>query len=252
MYFRNKNMSIYYQKYGNKEKSILILPGWGDTRNTFINMINYFQNDYSIYILDYPGFGNSKFPKKDLTIYDYAEIIKEFIRKFKITNPIIIAHSFGGRIATLLSSYYKISIDKMVLIDIAGIKPKKTLGRFLKEKLYKILKKIVSFSRNRERYLKKLLKIFGSTDYQSLSKGMHQTFKNIVNEDLTSYFKYISCECLLLWGELDPSTPLKNAKKINKLIKESALIIYPKGNHFPYLQYPELTNRIIYEFLKDS
>ncbi len=252
MYFTNKNMSIYYQKYGNKEKSILILPGWGDTRNTFINMINYFQNDYSIYILDYPGFGNSKFPKKDLTIYDYAEIIKEFIRKFKITNPIIIAHSFGGRIATLLSSYYKISIDKMVLIDIAGIKPKKTLGRFLKEKLYKILKKIVSFSRNRERYLKKLLKIFGSTDYQSLSKGMHQTFKNIVNEDLTSYFKYISCECLLLWGELDPSTPLKNAKKINKLIKESALIIYPKGNHFPYLQYPELTNRIIYEFLKDS
>ncbi len=252
MYFTNKNMSIYYQKYGNKEKSILILPGWGDTRNTFINMINYFQNDYSIYILDYPGFGNSKFPKKDLTIYDYAEIIKEFIRKFKITNPIIIAHSFGGRIATLLSSYYKISIDKMVLIDIAGIKPKKTLGSFLKEKLYKILKKIVSFSRNRERYLKKLLKIFGSTDYQSLSKGMHQTFKNIVNEDLTSYFKYISCECLLLWGELDPSTPLKNAKKINKLIKESALIIYPKGNHFPYLQYPELTNRIIYEFLKDS
>ena len=252
MYFTNKNMSIYYQKYGNKEKSILILPGWGDTRNTFINMINYFQNDYSIYILDYPGFGNSKFPKKDLTIYDYAEIIKDFIRKFKITNPIIIAHSFGGRIATLLSSYYKISIDKMVLIDIAGIKPKKTLGRFLKEKLYKILKKIVSFSRNRERYLKKLLKIFGSTDYQSLSKGMHQTFKNIVNEDLTSYFKYISCECLLLWGELDTSTPLKNAKKINKLIKESALIIYPKGNHFPYLQYPELTNRIIYEFLKDS
>ncbi len=250
MYFNTKNLSIYYEKYGNKEKTILILPGWGNTRETFKNIIEYFKNTHTIYIFDYPGFGNSKFPNNELTIYDYAEIIKNFMQELKIKNPIIIAHSFGGRIATLLTAHYKIKIDKMVLIDIAGIKPKKTIKQKLKEKLYKFLKKLTSKLKNKEKYHQKLINIFGSKDYQTLSKGMHQTFKNIINEDLTAYFSLITSECLILWGNLDDATPLKDAYKIKKLIKESELIIFPNGNHFPYLQYPLLINKIIYEFIK--
>lgn len=252
MFFNTKGLSIYYEKYGSNDKTILILPGWGKTRETFRNIINCFKEEYTIYIIDYPGFGNSKIPKRDLTIHDYTIAIKNFMKKNKIIKPIIIAHSFGGRIATLLSSYYQEPIEKMILIDIAGIKPKKSLKQLLKEKLYKLLKKITSYSKHKEKYHQKLLKIFGSSDYQNLPKGMHQTFKNIINEDLTNYFKYISCECLLIWGELDEDTPLKDAHKINSLIKESALIIYPKSNHFSYIQQPFLTNQIIKEFLKED
>jgi pimeloyl-ACP methyl ester carboxylesterase len=75
MYYK----SIYYQKYGNKKQVILILPGWGNTRETFNNIINYFKENYTIYILDYPGFGKSKTINKELTIYDYASLINEFI-----------------------------------------------------------------------------------------------------------------------------------------------------------------------------
>ena len=71
MYFNTKSMSIYYEKHGTiSDKTILILPGWGNTRSTFTNIINFFKNDYTIYIIDYPGFGNSKIPPSDLTIYN--------------------------------------------------------------------------------------------------------------------------------------------------------------------------------------
>ena len=68
MIFKHKNLSFYYEMYGNSNKTILILPGWGDTRKTFSNIIYSFKDQYTVYILDYPGFGNSPFPKHDLTL----------------------------------------------------------------------------------------------------------------------------------------------------------------------------------------
>ena len=79
---------------------------------------------------------------------------------------------------------------------------------------------------------------------------MHNTFKNIINEDLTKYFKNIKEETLLIWGENDQDTPLKDAYKIKKAIENSALIILKNGNHYSYLNYPILVNNIIYEFIK--
>ena len=115
MYFKTNDISLYYEKYGTSQDTILILPGWGNNRTTFFNIINYFKDSYSIYIIDYPGFGNSPIPQKDLTIYDYAILIKKFIKMEIKTSPIIIAHSFGGRIATLLTGYYKEKIKKMTM-----------------------------------------------------------------------------------------------------------------------------------------
>ena len=253
MYFNNKDVSIYYEKYGNNKKNILILPGWGNTRTTFTNIINFFKDNYTIYIIDYPGFGNSPIPEKELTIYDYTNLVRDFLDEMQIKNPIIIAHSFGGRIATLLTGYYKEKIDKIIMIDAASIKPRKSIKALIKQTTYKVLKKLTYLlpKLKQEYYRQKLLKIFGSTDYQNLPNNMHKTFKNIVNENLIYYLKNIESETLLLWGKLDKDTPLKDGYKMNNLIKNSALIIFPKGNHFSYLQYPYLTNKIIFEFIKE-
>lgn len=251
MYYNREDYSIYYEKYGQKEKTVIILPGWGDTRKTFDYLINKLKEDCTIYILDYPGFGNSPFPRKDLTIYDYANIIRDFMTDKKITKPIFIAHSFGGRIATLLSGYYKEEIEKMILIDTAGIKRKKKLKVWLKEKLYKILKQIKKLlpKKQKEKYHQKLLQLFASTDYKSLPQNMAKTFQNIIKEDLKYTLPYIETETLILWGEKDKDTPLKDGKLLQKKIKDSALIIYPKATHFSYLTYPKLTYKIIKSFI---
>lgn len=254
MLFKSDDISIYYEKYGNKNKTILILPGWGNTRPTFTNIINYFKEEYTIYIIDYPGFGNSPYPNKELNIYDYANIIRDFMENLNIINPIIIAHSFGGRITTLLTGYYKERIDKLILIDIATIKPKKNIFKLIKEKIYKFLKLLIKLlpKLKQEKYKQKLLKAFGSTDYINLPQNMHNTFKNIVNKDLKEYLNYIESEALIIWGKEDNSTPIKDAHIINKLIKNSALIIYPKCKHFSYLEEPYLTNKIIDAFINEK
>lgn len=252
MYYKYNNITVYYEKYGTKGENILILPGWGNTSKTFYNIINHLKENNTIYIIDYPSFGKSPIPKKSLTIYNYADLIRNFLKENNISNPIIIAHSFGGRITTLLSGYYKIKIDKLILIDIASIKPKKKLKQKIREKIYKILKKITKYFPKKYNINQKLINIFGSTDYKNLPKSMQQTFKNIVNEDLTHYLKQIETETLIIWGENDQDTPLKDGIKINKYIKNSALIVYPNATHYSYLQYPILTNNIITEFIKEK
>lgn len=246
MYYKYNNIKLYYEKYGNKKKYLLILPGWGNTRPTFYNIINFLKNIYTIYIIDYPGFGNSPIINNNLTIYDYADLIKNFIKDNNIDNPSIIAHSFGGRIASILIGKEKIEVDKLILFDVAGIKHKKSFKLYLKEKIYKFINKIT-----RNRYKEKLNKIFGSSDYKYLPKVMRNTFINIINEDLTKYYKLIKTNTLIIWGEKDQDTPLKDAVIINKLIRSSALIIYKKRGHFSYLEEIPLTNKILYYMLID-
>ena len=253
MFYQYKDISLYYEKYGDKGKNIIIIPGWGNNRKTFYYMINFLKKYHTVYIIDLPGFGNSSFSHNDLTIYDYTLLIKSFIENKNIDNPILIGHSFGGRIIITLSGYYRIKIDKIILIDSAGIKPKKNIFRLFKLYLYKFLKSLKFFipKKNKKNYLKKLINIFGSNNYKNLNNNMRKTFINIVNEDLKYYLKDIEAETLIIWGKDDKDTLLKDGKKMNKLIKNSALIELT-GDHFCYLYNKILINRIIYAFLKDE
>ena len=47
MYFKSKDIRMYYEKYGNGKDIMLILPGWGETRKTFDKIIEYYKNIYT-------------------------------------------------------------------------------------------------------------------------------------------------------------------------------------------------------------
>lgn len=249
MYFNYKGIKLYYEKYENKnnKENIVILPGFGDTRKTFSNLIYHLQDKFNIYIVDFPGFGNTEFPSYDLTIYNYSLLIHEWIKSLKIDNPTLIGHSFGGRIIITLCGYYKYDYKNIILIDSAGIKPKKTLFQKIKLFTYKLLKKII-----RNKKLKtKIMNLFSSNDYKSIPNNMKKTFQNIVNEDLTTYLKEINCKTLIIWGNDDYITPVKDGIKMNELIKDSELIILKDTNHYAYLGREHLISEIINKQLEE-
>ncbi len=253
MHFMINDFDLYYEKYGNGKTNIVILPGWGETRNTFNQLINALKDKFTIYIIDYPGFGNSKFPNRDLSIYDYATLVKDFLTINSIDNPILIGHSFGGRIIIILAGLYKINIKKIILIDPAGIKHKKSIKATIKQKIYKLLKKVGNIlpKKLKRKYLNILINLFGSTDFKNLDPNIRKTFIKIVNEDLRKYLKDINQSTLLIWGENDIDTPLSDGFIMKKEIEDSGLIVIPNANHFSYLEYPFYVIKIILEFLKN-
>lgn len=244
------DIQISYEKYGNSKETIVILPGWGETKNTFYEIINYLQEYYTIYLIIYPGFSGSPFPPHDLSMFDYAEAVIHFLNTLKIKSPYVIAHSFGGRIAILLSSRYAIHIKRLILMDSAGIKPKRTLKKRVRTLLYKFLQSCADLlsEKRRKKVKQTLFKKFASTDYFNLSPNMRNTFKQIVNLDLTKYLPYIGTETLLIWGEKDLDTPIKDAYKMKKKIRGSEIITFVNGSHFCYLENPYVIIKIILSF----
>ena len=90
----------------------------------------------------------------------------------------------------------------------------------------------------------------GSPDYKKLTLNERQTFKNIVNRDLASQFAKIKCPTLIYWGTLDRETPLYMAKKLNKLITNSAVVKINGAGHFSYAERPGQFISVIRAFME--
>ena len=242
-----KNMTINYRIRHNKNTDhfLLFLHGWGGSLDSFKGVEDVLvKNGFSTINMDFPGFGHSDLPSNDFTLNDYKEIVVEILNNEKIDKVSVFGHSFGGRVAILLASETDF-VDKLILIDSAGIKPRFNLIKWFKIRKYKFLKWC-----NKKLKTKFDLSKFGSEDYKAIPKELKQVFNNIVNLDLTKKLKNIKAKSLIVWGERDKSTPLYMAKKINRNIQNSSLVIYKNCGHFSYIEnFNEFCNLTI-TFLK--
>ena len=231
---RIRDININYIQYGNeKGKDIILLHGWGQNIEMMKPLGDNFL-DYHITILDFPGFGDSDEPSSALTVFDYVEILEEFTKELKIKNPIVMGHSFGGRIAILYAS--RNTVEKLVLFGAPCVRHDR---KSTKESVLKGLKKLPGMNKFGE-YMKKYI---GSDDYKNASPVMRETLVNTVNVDLSDYAKKINAPTLLIWGTEDTAAPIDEAKELEALLLDGALIELPGCTHYAYLEaLPQVVN----------
>ena len=228
-----KDLDINYIQYG-EGKDILLLHGWGQNIEMMKPIGDNFSNKFRITIIDFPGFGQSEEPKSPWTIEKYNNMLEEFVEKLKIKKPIVIGHSFGGRVAIRYSS--RNPITKLILFGSPCIRIEESLP--LKVKILKQLKKLPGMNEFGE-FMKKYI---GSRDYKAATPIMRQTLVEVVNEDLSKYAREIEEPTLLIWGEYDTEAPLNEAKELEKIMNDAALIVLP-GTHYAYLEnLPQVVN----------
>lgn len=201
---------------------------------TFQGLKKELSGNFKVYAVDLPGFGESEIGMP-LSVEEVADILREFIIKMNISKPIILGHSYGGRIGIIYAAKYEVS--KLVLVSAAGIKQKLNVSKKIKVKLYKALKKC------------HIPVKMGSQDYKNADNVKRAMLVNAVNTDLQSYMKKIKVPTLLIYGANDEVTPLSVAKKIEKTIKGAVLIQMEESSHFPYLERPNYFVLILTSFL---
>lgn len=201
---------------------------------TFQGLKKELSGNFKVYAVDLPGFGESEIGMP-LSVEEVADILREFIIKMNISKPIILGHSYGGRIGIIYAAKYEVS--KLVLVSAAGIKQKLNVSKKIKVKLYKALKKC------------HIPVKMGSQDYKNADNVKRAMLVNAVNTDLQSYMKKIKVPTLLIYGANDEVTPLSVAKKIEKTIKGAVLIQMEECSHFPYLERPNYFVLILTSFL---
>lgn len=231
---------------GNKKNPVVVfLHGWGGSIDSW-GLIPATIASYGFWsvVVDLPGFGKSAEPTRSMCVLDYVNELKDLLDELCVKECVIVGHSFGGRVAIKFSSIYKQMVSKLVLVDSAGIKPRRGLMYRYKVWAYKRAKRLVNKGVKPESLLKK----YGSDDYRALGPQMRATFIRVVNEDLSCDARRIECDTLLVWGQNDKSTPLYMAKKLRKMIKRSRLEIYVAG-HFSYLECVDRFISEIYIFI---
>ena len=226
MKIKIQDLNINYIQYG-EGKDILLLHGWGQNIAMMKPIGDNFCDRFRITIIDFPGFGESDEPKNPWTIENYSIMLEEFIKKTGIKKPIVIGHSFGGRVAIRYCS--RNPIEKLVLFGSPCIRIKEELS--LHVKILKKLKTLPGMN-NLGEYMKKYI---GSRDYKAATPIMRQTLVEVVNEDLSKFAREIEEPTLLIWGDHDEEAPVAEAKELEKIMIDAALIILP-GSHYAYLE----------------
>lgn len=227
MKIKVKDVEINYIQYG-EGKDIILLHGWGQNIEMMKPIGDKLSDRFKITIIDLPGFsGHTKEPPYAWDLNDYMLMLEEFIEKVNIKKPIIIGHSFGGRLAIKYSANH--IVEKVVLFG-SPIKPEKNVNS-LKVKILKGVKKLPGMNKFGE-YMKKYI---GSRDYKNATPIMRQILVNVVNEDLTEYARKIEEPTLLIWGDNDEEASLEGAKILEQIMPDAGLIVL-QGTHYAYLE----------------
>ena len=235
-----KGANVNYIDYGKGENTLVFLHGWGQNID-MMRPIGDKIKDNRIIIVDLPGFGDSPEPNEIWSMYDYADMIHELLKSLKVDNPILIGHSFGGKISLIYASKYK--TNKLVLFG-SPFK-KKIVKLSTKTKILKKMKKVPGLNKL-EGFAKKHI---GSRDYKEASPFMRKILVEHVNLDIEDDVKKIKCPTLIIWGTLDEEVPLEDAYMLEKLISDSAVIEYPGCSHYAYLENLGQTVKIIKNFI---
>lgn len=231
------NLKIAYQVEGSGTP-VILLHGWGAEANTFSYVFDRLSNTYQIYALDLPGFGLSEIPPNAWDASDYAKLIGTFYSNLNINKAHLIGHSYGGRISIVLAAEQPEKVDKLILVDSAGIIPPRTMKYYYRISLAKIGRLIRKCGTLGKRLADNIANRVGSSDYKQAGP-MRATMVKSVNQNLQPLLPNIQATTLLIWGENDTDTPISFGKIMQDEIPNAELVILKGAGHFSFLDKPK-------------
>lgn len=219
---------------------LVFLHGWGGNARSFGGAIRHFAECGRMCVaLDFPPFGASDEPPPTWSLRDYTVMTESALTALGIPNAVLIGHSFGGRVAVDFASRSN-RARKLVLVDAAGLKPKR--GWAYRRKMRRFRRDKAAGRDTRKYY---------SPDYLAMPERLRGVFSRVVAEDLSDRLPLVSCPTLIVWGRTDAETPPEMAKRMKKGIADSRLV-WLDGGHFAYAEKHFAFLSALDEFLGDT
>lgn len=215
-----------------KGSPIVFLHGWGQNLNMMMPIAKSLSISYRCFVPDLFGFGGSDEFVHYEEFADYVEKVHDFVKSRGIENPILIAHSFGARIAICYA--YRYGCKALILTGAAGIKAPLSFDRRVKIFLHR-------------HHIKKSQ---GSLDYQLASPFLKRVLVDAVNLDCSEMCTRVDVPVLLVWGEKDQETPIWMARKMQGLFPSATLIEFQNQGHFAYFYEHERFAYVCMKFLE--
>jgi len=223
---------------------LLLLHGWGSSGQNMRPLAQALSDSHQTHTIDLPGHGASPPPPKPWGVPEHAELLHAYVGN-EIQGPAtLLGHSNGGRIALYMASTpdFADAIDRLVLISPSGVQPQRSLGYHVRSGLATTLKAPFQVLPSPLRepamdWLRHSLvwKLLGSSDYNTLSGAMRETFVKTVNHHLDGALQRIQVPTLLFWGTADEAVSRRQMEVIRDAIDDCGLVELEGAGHYGHL-----------------
>ncbi len=237
-YIKFENQILHYFLFENGSNRIyyVMLHGWGLESKVWIDIGKYIheQKKTNVILLDLPGFGESSKLKNKYSFFEYCEMVEKIINKICVSNVeiVLIGHSFGGKISSVLAYRKQFNIKKIILIDSAAF-----TDNSFKTQIIKLFSKIIPKQIKDIFFLRKITQKLRTSDYNQINdENKKFLFLSTIETDISEILKKIPTEVNIIWGEDDEITPLPQAIKLQQLVNTKNLFIIRNAKHLPFLE----------------
>jgi pimeloyl-ACP methyl ester carboxylesterase len=257
----SQSIATTYVRQGTGGNPILLLHGFDSSLLEFRRLLPCLAIQNETWAIDLLGFG---FTERQLNLDINPTTIKTHLYYFwktLIQKPVIlVGASMGGATAIDFTLTYPQCVDKLVLIDSAGLAKQPVAGKFMFPPLDYFLteflrNKNVRQSISKASYYNKKFANLDANNCASLhlkcanwNRGLISFTKSGGYGNFDDKLPQIEKNTLILWGKQDKILGIKDAGKFKQIIPNSELIWINNCGHVPHLEQPEITANEILRF----
>lgn len=271
-YVKVGSVNTRYWQAGDTGSVVILIHGFPASLESWGKNINALAQRHRVYALDLLGSGRTdKLPLvKDL--YMLLDFVSSFLDVLHIDKANLVGSSMGGGIALSFSIQYPQKVEKLVLVNSAGLGPDVSI--FFRISSLPLLGKLLAGKLTLQNIAKMAKAPFYNSAlatpdlvnlYYELSQlpGAQEAFYSIARAGASiwgqraKYWKpvrkalgTIKTPTIIFWGKQDKVIPVKHAQ-IAARIPGSKLYIYDKCGHAVMMERPDEFNKIVLDFLAE-
>ena len=262
---------INYEVIGNGPTSLVMLHGFGASLESWRDVQPTLSEHFRLYLVDLKGHGLSSRPRDGrYSLEDQAEIVTAFLDHERLTNVVMVGHSYGGAVALLtmlkiLSRTRANPVNGLILIDSAGYP--QAFPFFIEALRNPLLNAFIELTSSRFQARYTLHRLFFDESKVTPDRieryaqfyrlpGAHyaltQAAKQILPKNVDEFvgnLHTIDTPTLILWGENDPVIPVSFGSRLNADLQHSQLHIVKNCGHVLHEEQPDQTITLMTDFL---
>ncbi len=211
---------------------------------------------FTVYVPSLPGFDQSQRPAWLESFTDLSRFSLWLLQELDLQKVSLLGHSMGGWLAAEMAVMCPQLVDRLVLVDAAGIQPQhaEIADIFLhgqdgtRQMAFFDLKKIPEYE-----------ELFGRKPSREEREVLVQNQENAVrycwkpymyDRSLPYLLPRLHVPTLIVWGKDDRIMPLECGERYQQAIRGARLEVLPQCGHHPHLEKPEQFVHLVRSFLQ--
>ncbi len=231
---------IFYRVAGVGPPLVLV-HGYGVSGQMWNRSIPYLAQQRQVYSIDLPGHGRSTLSGA-WRLREIAPLLAQWIETMSLPPIALVGHSMGGAITTQLVAHAPNLVERLVLVDAAGLPLDKTLPMMMTRSARSMLQ------RGGGSYPLPMLR-----DTLKLRlRLLWQAAREMKKSDFRDEFASLTLPTLIIWGERDIMLPLALGQALAQVMPHARFVTIPESGHRPPLSQPVEFSRLVLDFLTET